>query len=69
MSSSSSDQSVPYPCPRCQKAGGQPYRFSADDPRYLRVLLRCDWCHHRWSEIVASDSTIVAEHPHVPLMK
>jgi hypothetical protein len=69
MSTAPPEQSVPYPCPRCLKAGGQPYRFAADESQSLRVLLRCDWCHHRWSEIIASDSAIVTDHPHLPVMK
>jgi transcriptional regulator NrdR family protein len=47
-------------CPRCAKGGGQPFRL-APDAAAVRVLLRCDHCHHRWSAIVdANDAMVTA---------
>lgn len=48
-----------YPCPRCGKTGGQPFRLAKDSATMLRILLRCDWCRHRWSDQVAADSPVV----------
>jgi hypothetical protein len=43
-------------CPRCRRAGGQAYRAVPDDEVTVRVLLRCDGCHHRWSVLVPQES-------------
>jgi len=50
---------MPVQCPRCQKAGGQPFRMAPDAEAAVRVLLQCDWCHHRWSTIVDADDALV----------
>jgi hypothetical protein len=42
-------------CPRCNRTGGRPFRTVAQDPKTFRVLLRCDFCRHRWSIIVSEE--------------
>jgi hypothetical protein len=50
-------------CPRCQSGTGQPFRALADEATAtVRVLLRCDGCHHRWSTMVPSENLSPAFH-------
>jgi hypothetical protein len=50
---------APSSCPRCLKGDGQPFRLAHDAESSVRVLLRCDLCHHRWSTIVDADHRFV----------
>ena len=43
---------IVYACPRCQHNGGRAYRFADAGPNLLRVLVRCENCLHRWSEMI-----------------
>jgi hypothetical protein len=33
--------------------------MAPDEAEAVRVLLQCDWCHHRWSTIVPADDVLV----------
>ena len=68
MAKSATDATVPCPCPRCNKGGGRPFRL-APDAAQVRVLLQCDWCHHRWSTIVAADDALVTNNARLWAMK
>ena len=50
-------EQIHYTCPRCQQRVGRPYRFADDGPRTMRVLIRCQNCLHRWSEMIARPIT------------
>jgi predicted CxxxxCH...CXXCH cytochrome family protein len=44
-------------CPRCHSGSGQPFRTVPDEATgSVRVLMRCDACHHRWSVMVPRDT-------------
>jgi DNA-directed RNA polymerase subunit RPC12/RpoP len=57
MSESPQHTAIEYTCPRCQKAMGRPFHFSNDGRLQLRVLIRCQYCQHRWSVLIARDAT------------
>lgn len=49
-------------CPRCQSGSGQPFRAVPDEGTdNVRVLMRCDACHHRWSAMVPRDTLSPAD--------
>ena len=50
-------EQISYTCPRCQQCVGRAYRFADGGPRLLRVLIRCENCLHRWSEMIARPIT------------
>ncbi|MBY0495604.1 MAG: hypothetical protein K2Y23_15455 [Cyanobacteria bacterium] len=50
-------EQIIYTCPRCRQNMGRPYRFADDGPSRLRVLIRCQHCLHRWSEMIARSFT------------
>ena len=42
-------------CPRCQGVSCQTDRIAMESETEARVVIKCDTCRHRWSNIVVID--------------
>jgi hypothetical protein len=53
----STEEEPVFQCPRCHEATGRQDRFAIHDREYVKVIVRCTQCRHRWSAILRAADT------------